>query len=319
MSGQIFNIGVDVGGTNIKFGITDEAGKILLQDREKTEISRGSGAILASIIRGIESMLAKADLCLEDVRSIGLGIPGTVDSSTGVVVLAPNIFWRNVAVADTIRKAFDVPVYAAQDTRAAAWAEYLVGAGKGLRSVASITLGTGIGCGMVFDGKIFHGALNTAGEFGHQIVELDGAPCNCGHRGCLEAYAGGLAIVRQAQESIDGIGELVHKNPAEIEVRHVFHLALEGNQQARRLTESVVKYLGMGLVNLINLNSVELISISGGIGNAPSELLLDPLIEFVRQGAYESVARVVKICKSPLGEDAPLIGASLLYRHSQEE
>jgi glucokinase len=316
MSGKIHSIGVDVGGTDIKFGITDENGKILLQDKTKTNAKRGSEAVVETIIQGIQAMLSKGGFQPADVRSIGLGVPGTTDSKNGVVIFAPNIFWRNVEIVKAIRQVFNIPVYAAQDTRAAAWAEYLIGAGHGRRSIASITLGTGIGCGMVFDGRIFRGALNTAGEFGHQIVELDGNPCNCGRHGCLEAHAGGLAIVRQAKEKIDGLRELLHMEPDAVTVRDVFRLAKEGNAQARKLTEQQVRYIGMGLVNLINLNSIELISISGGISNAPSDLLLDPLIAFVRSRAYESVAQTVEICKSLLGEDAPMIGAALLYREN---
>jgi len=313
-----FSVGVDVGGTNIKFGITDENGKILLQLKTKTEPERGSDLIVGSIIEGIDAILHRASLRIQDIWSIGLGVPGTADSEHGVVVYAPNLFWRNVEIVKAIRQAIDIPIHIAQDTRAAAWAEYLVGAGRGLRSVASVTLGTGIGCGMVFDGRIFHGALNTAGEFGHQIVELDGHACNCGRHGCLEAHAGGLAIVRQAREKIDGIAVLLQKEPAQIQVQDVFRLAQQGNAQALKLTASAVQYIGMGLVNLININSVELISISGGISNAPRELLLDPLIAFVRGRAYESVAQGVTICNSLLGDDAPMIGASLLYREGRD-
>jgi glucokinase len=319
MKDQTFNVGVDVGGTNIKFGIIDENGKILSQEEERTHAGRGSDAVIATIIRGVDSLLSGSRLRLEQVGSVGLGVPGTADSESGVVIFAPNIFWRNVEVARAIRQAFDVPVYVAQDSRASAWAEYLVGAGKGLRSIASVTLGTGIGCGMVFDGRIFHGALNTAGEFGHQIVELDGDMCNCGRRGCLEAHAGGLSIVRQALETIDGIGVLLQKAPADITVHDVFRLALERNAQAAQLTDRVVRYIGMGLVNLINLNSVELITFSGGISNAPFELLLGPLIEFVRNRAYEFVADKVRICRSDLGEDAPLIGAALLCQEASAQ
>lgn len=316
MSDRKFSVGVDVGGTNIKFGIMDENGKILLQQKTRTEPERGSDIIVGSILGGIQTILHNASLRLKEISSIGLGVPGTTDSLHGVVVYAPNLFWRNVEIVKAIRQTFDVPIFIAQDTRAAAWAEYLVGAGRGLRSVASVTLGTGIGCGMVFDGRIFHGALNTAGELGHQIVELDGYACNCGRHGCLEAHAGGLAIARQAREQIDGIGVLLQKMPADVQVRDVFRLAQDGNKQALQLTASAVRYIGMGLVNLININSVELISLTGGISNAPSRLLLDPLIAFVRKRAYESVAEKVRICNSLLGDDAPMIGASLLYRES---
>jgi glucokinase len=319
MSIHSFSVGVDIGGTNTKLGIIDEDGKILLQSKMKTQAVRGSQAVIQSIIDGIAAILRKASLQPRDIRGIGLGVPGTADSNKGVVVFAPNMFWRDVEIVRFIRNAFDIPVYIAQDTRAAAWAEYLIGVGQGLHSIASVTLGTGIGCGMVLDGKIVHGALNSAGEIGHLIVEVDGNLCNCGRRGCLEAYAGGLAIVRDAKEKLGKIFALSNKETSEIDVCDVFQLAQHGNAEARRLTDRAVKYIGIGLVNLVNVSSVELISISGGISNAAPELLLDPLREFIRDRAYEVVSHKVKICKSALGEDAPLIGAALLYRESRTE
>jgi glucokinase len=170
---------------------------------------------------------------------------------------------------------------------------------------------------MVFDGKIFRGALNSAGEIGHQIVEIDGNRCNCGRHGCLEAHAGGLAILRTAMQFIPEMRELIRKDESEIGVHDVFQLALDGNAAALQLTDCVVRYIGMGLVNLINVSSVELICLSGGISNAPAELLLNPLREFIRGRAYVAVAKNVRICKSVLGEDAPLIGAALLHREPQ--
>jgi len=313
----MLNVGVDVGGTNIKFGVIGEDGKILLQEKTRTEAGRGSRAIVSSIIQGIDAILHKASLRHQDVNSIGLGVPGTADAKSGVVVYAPNLFWRNVEIVKEIQQVIPLPVFIAQDTRASAWAEYLIGAGKGLRGVASVTLGTGLGCGMVFDGRIFYGALNTAGEFGHQIVELDGKLCNCGRRGCLEAYAGGLAILRDTKQRIPEVYELLQKSPSKVGVHDVYQLAQEGNAQARQLTDNVVKYIGIGLVNLINISSVELISLSGGISNAPAELLLDPLRQFIQDRAYVTIADKVRVCRSALGEDAPLIGAALLYRESQ--
>jgi glucokinase len=314
MSRAAFNVGVDIGGTNIKFGIVDEIGKILIAKKTPTESQRGSDAIVASIIDDVTSLLHEASLHRDDLISIGLGVPGTADAATGTVVYAPNLFWKNVVIAPAIEDALHIPVSIAQDTRAAAWAEYLVGAARGAHGIAAVTLGTGIGCGMVIDGKIFHGALNTAGEFGHQIVEIDGEACNCGRHGCLEAHAGGLAIVREAKKRIPAIATLLGKNLDCIGVDDVFVLALSGNSQARALTDSVVRFIGVGLVNLINLTSVEMICLSGGISNAPESLLLLPLVSFVRARAYQTVAYEVKVCRSALGEDAPLIGAALLHR-----
>lgn len=319
MTAPVLSVGVDIGGTNIKFSIVDDAGRIVSQKKIATDPHRGSSAIISSIVQEIGEMLRERQIARHDLTSIGLGVPGTADSATGVVVYAPNLFWRNVEIVPAIEAAFRVPVFIAQDTRAAAWAEYVAGAGRGMRGIAAVTLGTGIGCGMVIDGRIFHGALNTAGEFGHQIVELDGELCNCGRRGCLEAHAGGLAIVREAGRRIPGIGELLQQEVSSIAVSDVYQLAQQGNAQARELTDRVVRYIGIGLVNLINLNSLELICISGGISNAPAELLLDPLIAFVRNRAYEAVSEKVQICRSALGEDAPLIGAALLHRATGRE
>jgi glucokinase len=313
---QIFNVGVDVGGTNTKFGLTDEKGKMLAHEAIKTVHDRGSDATVWSIIQGISMILEKASLRDINIQSIGVGVPGTVDSNTGVVVYAPNLFWNNVDIAKPLQQAFNTPVYILQDTCAAAWAEYLVGAGAGHSGVASVTLGTGIGCGLVFDGRIFHGALNSSGELGHQIVELNGNLCNCGRRGCLEAHAGGLAIMRMANEKIPGIHKLVRKSPSEVSVHDVFRLALEGHPEALEITSNVVKYIGMGLVNLINITGVEVISLSGGISNAPAELLLEPIRKFVRERAYVAVANRVQVCRSALGEDAPLVGAALFYKEN---
>lgn len=312
MSAQELNIGVDIGGTNIKFGIVDGEGRILRQKKVATDPARGCEAIFACIMGEVIALLTEAGLRSDEITSIGLGVPGTADSVHGTVVYAPNLFWRDVPIVSAIEPAFGVPIAIAQDTRAAAWAEYLVGSARGLRGVAAVTLGTGIGCGLVLDGRIFHGALNTAGEFGHQIVEMDGERCNCGRFGCLEAHAGGLAIVREAAQRIPHIREIVGER--EITVADVYGLAQGGNAEARRLTEKVYRYIGVGLVNLINLTSVEMICLSGGISNAPAELLLDPLTAFVESRAYEMAAAQVKICRSTLGEDAPLIGAALLHR-----
>lgn len=312
MTRGALNLGVDIGGTNCKLGVIDADGRILCQTRTPTAPERGSDAILASILDAMGPLLEQASLRPQDLTSIGVGVPGTADASTGTVVYAPNIFWRNVPIVAALQAQLPLPIHIAQDTRAAAWAEFLVGSARGLRGIAAVTLGTGIGCGMVLDGRIFHGALNTAGEFGHQIVDIDGQPCNCGRHGCLEAHAGGLAIVRAAKRRIPNLHELLGKD--DVGVDDVYRLAQQGSLPARQIADDVVRTVGIGLVNLINLNSLEMICLSGGISNAPAGLLLDPLIAFVRSRVYPAIAEQVQIVRSALGEDAPLIGASLLHR-----
>jgi glucokinase len=313
MSDQAWSIGVDLGGTNIKIGLIDQSGNVLFSYKEKTRPQRGGEAIVDAILNGIDGLLLKSSIPVEAIRSIGLGVPGTVDPRSGIVEFAPNLGWRDFELVKYLRQAYSLPVHIAQDTRAAAWSEFLVGAGRGFSNIASVTLGTGIGCGMVLNGRVFNGALNTAGEFGHMIVELNGKRCNCGRKGCLEAHAGGLAILQDAKRVIGDIALLAQKESSSVAVEDVFDLSLHGHPQAREITDRVVNYVGMGLVNLINLNSLELVSISGGISNAPDSLLLDPLIRFVQERAYDLISSKVRICKSVLGEDAPVIGAALLY------
>jgi glucokinase len=309
-----FNIGVDLGGTNVKFGISDEYGNIISRRKIRTAVEAGPDGIIKTIAENLPPLVAGAGARMSEINSLGIGIPGTTDSRNGTVVFAPNLHWENVQIVEAIRRACDVPVYIAQDTRAAAWGEYLAGAGKGLSSVATITLGTGTGCGMVIEGKIYNGAFNTAGEFGHQIVEVAGNKCNCGRMGCLEAYAGGLAIVREAKAKIADLSSLLRKSQENVSAKDIFDLAKQGNSEARRISDNVVKYVGIGLVSLVNLIGPELVSISGGISDAPPELLLNPLVEFVQRNAYSGISNKVRICKSPLSDDAPLIGASLLHR-----
>ena len=302
MNNEQINIGVDVGGTTINVGIVASDGRIIEKSTSKTLASKGEHAIMIqTIIDSIMFLLGKSNYRLSDIRSIGLGFPGTVDSEKGLVVFAPNIFFENIDVKSKIAETFQCSVYLGQDSRAAAWGEYRVGAGRNYTNIAAITIGTGIGCGLILDGKIFHGGHNSAGEFGHLMIDPEGPSCNCGRKGCLETYCAGLAIVRAGKK----IGD-------DLTVKDIFNLADCGNMFALEITNQVVHYLGIGLVNLTNLTSLEMIAISGGISNAPDRLLLDPLRHFVEEHAYSAVARKVKINHSSLGDDAPLIGAALL-------
>lgn len=311
------SVGIDLGGTNLKFCVADENGSILSRHRVSTPSGGGCDAIIDAIVANIPVLLSESGIPLSQIDSIGLGVPGSVDPERGVIVFAPNIFAVNVDVLKAIGRHFDIPIHLAQDSQAAAWAEYVAGAGRGLNTVITVTLGTGIGCGIVMGGKIYRGSLNhTAGELGHQIVEVNGRECNCGRRGCLEAYAAGLAIVREAKESIPGLDSLLGKSANAVSVKDVFELAQHGNRHALRITGQVVNFLGLGFVSLVNLLSPDLITVSGGICDAPAELLFDPLVDFVRRNAYPTVSHAVKISRSSLGGDAPLIGVATLHRQS---
>ena len=298
------HIGVDVGGTTINLGVVANDGRIIDKITAKTIVDQGSEIIIDTIIKNIHVLMDKMNLTPDAISSIGIGFPGTVDSSKGTVVFAPNIFFQNVDVRTKIAHAFPCPIYLGQDSRAAAWGEYRVGAGVNCKNLAAITIGTGIGCGLIVNGKIFHGGNNTAGEFGHQLIAPDGYPCNCGKQGCLETFSGGLAILREGGK----MDPLLNVQT----VKDVYDLAVAGNEEALKITGMVVQNLGIGMVNLINLMSLEMITVSGGISNAPDSLLLDPLRKFVEARAYAAVAKKVRIVHSQLGDSAALIGAALL-------
>ena len=313
MNKQILNIGVDIGGTYTKFGIINSDGKVIHHKKLRTQLNPEPNLFIEVIIENIKTLADEANISIDIINSIGIGVPGTVDSSKGVVVFAPNLFWRNVEIIKIIKRKINNEIFIAQDSRAAAWAEYLIGCAKNYQSIVSITLGTGVGCGIVNEGKILHGGLNTAGEFGHQLVKLNGKKCNCGKRGCIEAYIGGRSILDQSFQNKSLKRCLFEKFGSSPTVKNIYSLAESGNIEALKITNSVWLYLGIGLVNLINLLSPQLISISGGISNAKDNLLFDPLTEFVKNNVYSPVSDKIEIVKSRLNDIAPLIGASMLY------
>jgi len=296
------HIGIDIGGTKANIGLIDDKACLLA----KTKIPTGSGAsyeaILDKIIDSICKMVSDRKADIADVATIGIGVPGTVDDQTGMVLFAPNLNWRGKPVVRYIKDRFPAQIHIAQDTRAAAWGEYMLGAGKAYKDMACVTLGTGIGCGIIIDGRIYKGGLNTAGEIGHTIVEKEGRLCNCGRNGCLEAYAGGIAIAKIASEYMG----------FHVTTQEVFAMAKSGNEYAYKIINDAAQYIGMGLVNLLNLISPQAIIISGGM-SVEQELLVRPIERFVREHGYDLAADKVKIDVASLGEDAPMMGAAMLY------
>jgi glucokinase len=308
------NIGVDVGGTNIKFGVVSASGTLLFKSSVCTHPAGGGKEILTTITDNVKQIIKNAGLSLSDVNSVGIGFPGTVDSKKGMVVYAPNIYWKNVAVTRSVKQNIRKDIFIAQDSRAAAWGEFLVGSGVGYSDIVSITLGTGIGCGMIINGTIYNGGLNTAGEFGHQLIRKNDNPCTCGRKGCLETLVGAPAIIKSALKS-KTLAKKIGLKDGSASVLDIYGLAAEGDKEAIAVTGKVVEYLAAGLVNMINIVSPQVICISGGISNAKDKLLLTPLRRTIQQNVYKPVARKVKIVKSVLGSDAPLIGAALLYKN----
>ena len=222
----------------------------------------------------------------------------------------PNLGWEDVPAGAIFEKYLGAEVRISQDSRLAAWAEYLLGAGRNYSSSICVTVGTGIGSGIIIDGKIYHGAMNTAGEIGHSVFEKNGRLCNCGNHGCLERYSSGTGMIERALEAYpEKFADRPHK------AETVFELAYAGDQDMLKLIRCVVEDLAIGIANAVSILSPEVVIISGGLC-AHDELIIKPLGELVDKYGYYSWVRKkrLKIEKAQLGPEAPMIGAALLYK-----
>jgi glucokinase len=305
-----YSIGIDMGASNVRIGLLDEGGTLIGKRKSDIrEMKSDSSATLRFIRTEAEELVSHARIAPRDIAFIGLGVPGTVENSKKRISFAPNLGWRDVPVGEEFPSFSRAALTLVQDGRAAAFAEYLLGAGKGQPIVACVTLGTGIGAGIIIDGKVFHGAFNTSGEIGHTIVQQNGLACGCGQSGCLEAYCSGTAILNAARRAAGGAGEEVRS------AEEVFRKARDGDTAARGIISLAAYYLGVGLVNLVNLFSPNMVILSGGMCEQ-EELLIRPVREFVLSHAYSLSVRTpaFRVVKATLGEDSPMIGAGMIYK-----
>lgn len=291
-------IGIDIGGTKAAIVLMDNQEQLVARCKVPTGADRPCRQVIAEIVGAMQEMLAQQQVDLADVTFIGAGVPGTVDQTAQIVVHAPNLHWHNEPVGEYFIQACGKRVLLAQDTRAAAWGEYR--ARKDKCCVASVTLGTGIGCGIVLNGRIWHGALGTAGEIGHIPVSPGGRRCACGRSGCMEAYASGTGITCSAREQgvCDSSEEL-------------FALAGHGNMQALEILRDAVDQVAVSIVAMINVLSPDVVLFSGGLA-AQQELFIHPLMERIRQWAYPQAAEGLELAVSAMGGDAPAIGAAFI-------
>ena len=310
-------LGIDLGGTNIALGIVDETGHILARDSVPTGADRPAEAIIAAMADAAESLMRAAGIPASEIESVGVGSPGGIDREHGIVLAACNLPFAHTPLAELLHGHLGLPVYVDNDANCAAWAEAAAGAAAGTRHSVTITLGTGIGGGIVIDGKLYGGFNNLGGEFGHAVIEADGELCPCGRRGCLEAYASATALARDAKRAAD-------RNPASLLWNHregdrftaksVFDAASDGDADAAAVLNRFVHYLALGLVGVIKIFQPEVIVIGGGVA-AAGDALMVPLREAVMREAYRPhipESRRTKLAIAKLGGDAGIIGAALL-------
>lgn len=310
-------IGIDVGGTNVKIALVDGEGKIIYSNSVPTYAQMGYEYTVNNIKQAIRDLMKETNTDAKEIEGIGFDFPGQVDYKTGVVKLAPNIpGWVNIPIAQMIEEEFNIPTRIDNDVRCAALGELKFGAGKGCENFVCITVGTGIGSGLVINGQLVRGAANAAGEIGHIKLQMNGGPiCGCGDTGCLEAFASGPSIVAMAQEYLKGGKSTKFREMAgadgEITPYIVAKAAEAGDPVAKRIFEIVGTYIGMGLVSVINLLNPEKVIIGGGVA-AAGDLLLDPIRKTIKERAMVVAGNSVEIVPAELGNSAGVIGASML-------
>ena len=311
--------GVDIGGTNLRVGMVPFEGAPPAAVVQAPTRPHGDPATVVARVAAMirESM---AGVGAEAMIGVGIGVPGPLDRDSGVVVETPNLGWRNVPLRDMVSRELGLPVVLDNDANCAAFAEWWLGAGRGAGSLIGLTLGTGIGGGVILAGDVYHGASDAAGEVGHMSVDFDGRPCACGSRGCVEAYASGPAIAARAAEGIargaDSIlSAQVEGDPVGITAETVCEAAAAGDRYAALVLTETARILGVALANLINLFNPEVIVIGGGVA-AAGESLFKPLRAEAERRAFRSATAVCRIVPADFPGTGGVIGAAGIFKRA---
>ena len=316
-------IGIDVGGTNLKAGLVDELGLILASQSVKVSGLDDQEALAWALVELTQELCRAAGVPLDQLACVGVGIPGTVEVRSGTVLYTCNLPLKNVPLRKLFHRYLATPFYIENDANCAALAEYFVGAGRGSKRFITVTLGTGIGGGIIHNGKIFHGANGMAGEVGHMSIVYGGEPCPCGRRGCWERYASATALKRMAQQAVhehpDSIlGAMVAENGGHVSGRSAFDAMRRGDSVGKAVCEQYIDYLAAGIINLVNIFQPDTLAIGGGVSNEEDAYLLQPLRRRVeRESIPCSRDKMTKIVKAELGNRAGIIGAAFLGKNKR--
>ncbi len=305
-------IGVDVGATKTTAALVDEQANILNLNRKSTP-TESSKILVRNTIELIEEIFNVSKACVKNILGIGLGVAGLMDFQKGIVVFSPNLPLRNLPLRDIVHHHFNVPTFLDNDANVAAMGEKFFGVGREVSNLVCLTIGTGIGGGMIIDDRVYRGAGGSAAEIGHMVIDPDGPPCGCGNRGCLEAFASGTAIARRAREVVNEesiIFRLIRGKIEDISAEVVVHAARKGDSLAKRILREVGEALGVGVANVINIFNPEMIIIGGGMAEI-EELLTTARAEISRRALAPNL-KMVKIVGASLRTNAGVLGAAAL-------
>jgi len=315
-----FVLGIDIGGTNLVVGsVAEDGGALVALRSEPTRPEAGADDVLARLVALARGVIAqtRAEVPAAEFLGVGIGSPGPLDTKRGIVLLTPNLGWTDMPLRDRLGEALGLPAALDNDANCAVLGEAWIGAARGARHAIGITLGTGIGGGIIIDGRLFHGASDCAGEIGHMSIDGDGRRCKCGNYGCLEAYASGPAIARRAVESIEvgapsSLAGMAGGDLARITAQTVYEAARAGDPLAVKVVDETAHYLAVGIANLINAFNPDVLVICGGVTRA-GEHLLAPLRLGVAQRAFKPAVAACRIVLGELVDTAGVYGAARTF------
>ncbi len=314
----MYNLGIDLGGTNIAVGLVNENNEIVLKGSVPTKAEREISLVIDDMAALCLKLIADAGIAACDIAHAGVASPGTVNPETGVVEYSNNLKMKDVPLAKMLSERTGIKdIYLANDADAAAYGEAVAGAAKGASSSVMITLGTGVGGGIIIDGKIYSGFNHAGGELGHTVIEKGGRPCSCGRNGCWEAYSSATGLIKMTKEKMQECPDskmwaLCDGNLEKVGGKTAFKAAKEGDAAGKEVVDSYISYLACGLANIINIFQPEVLSIGGGVCNEGDYLLI-PVKEQINKEIYtKSGSKQTDIRIAKLGNDAGIIGAAAL-------
>ncbi|MFC2047860.1 ROK family protein [Chloroflexota bacterium] len=308
-------LGIDLGGTKILTAVANTQGEMLSRDHSITPAKEGKEAVVKSILESVGRALDQAHIAAADLTAIGVGAPGLSNPESGILFTSPNLSgWNDVPLRDIIEKELGRKAFLINDANAAAIGELYFGAGRDASNSVYITVSTGIGGGIIIDGKIYTGSIGTAGELGHMVIDDEGPPCSCGNRGCWETLASGTALAREAKHKIkEGVVTSILKyangDLEKVNAEAIHEAAQAGDKLANELIAQTAYYLGVGLANLINIFNPEVIAIGGGLSNI-GDMLLKPAFKEAGRRAFRQSYQAVRFARAELGRDSGVLGAA---------
>jgi glucokinase len=311
-----YYVGIDLGGTNIVAGVVDENYNIIAKASTKTNCPRPEKEIADDMAKMAIEAVKNAKLTMDQIEWVGVGTPGIANSETGIIEYSNNLGFKDTPMVKYIQESIDKPVFIENDANAAAYGEFVAGAAKGAKNAVCITLGTGVGGGIIIDGKIYSGSNFAGAEIGHTVIEVDGAQCSCGRKGCFEAYSSATGLIRMTKEAIEEHPDSIMAKSAEekgkVTARTSFDCMRAGDPYAKAVVDKYIKYLAAGITNTINIFQPDILCIGGGVCNEGDPLLL-PMKELVAKEVYtRNSPKNTEIVIAKLGNDAGIIGAAFL-------